>query len=276
MVLIDFWTYTCINCIRTLPYLKAWDARYRSQGLTIVGIHSPEFSFEKDAGNVERAIKADGLRYPVVQDNNLSTWQAWANQAWPAHYLIDASGQVRYVHIGEGEYDETEASIRALLAEAGDKSLGARARPSDVVTPSQETTPETYVGVQRAERFLPKIEAGRHDYVSTPPSALPLSHFTLGGTWDAGAQASTAVQSATLTARVRAKDVYVVLAPPPERERRPYPVGRVELLIDGRPVRTLAIKIQRLYTLASRAKPDTHVVTLRVSPGVSVYAFTFG
>src|SRR5437763_1080798 len=145
VVLIDFWTYTCINCIRTQPYLKAWDARYRRQGLTIVGVHSPEFPFEKNAGNVRRAVRAAGLRYPVVQDNDLKTWQAWGNQYWPAEYLVDAQGHVRYTSFGEGDYDKTEHAIRALLG-----ARGRMARPRGVVVPSLEATPETYVGVARA------------------------------------------------------------------------------------------------------------------------------
>lgn len=143
VVLIDFWTYTCINCIRTLP----------CQGLDIVGVHSPEFGFEKDAGNVARAIRADGLRYPVVQDNDLATWYAWSNVAWPAEYLVGADGQVRHVHIGEGDYPGSERAIRALLAEAGARRLGAVARPRGTIRPSRLTTPETYVGSARAERF---------------------------------------------------------------------------------------------------------------------------
>src|SRR4051812_28805165 len=138
VVLIDFWTYTCVNCIRTQPYLKAWDARYRDKGLTIVGVHSPEFGFEKNAGNVERAVRAAGLRYPVVQDNKLATWNAWGNQYWPAEYLVDANGHVRGAHFGEGDYGKTEREIRALLAEAGAKRVGAHAQPRDVVTPSAQ------------------------------------------------------------------------------------------------------------------------------------------
>ena len=128
VVLVDFWTYTCINCIRTLPYLRAWDGRYRRRGLTIVGVHTPEFAFERDADNVERAIAQNQLRYPVAQDNEFATWNAWGNQYWPAKYLIDARGRVRYAHFGEGAYDETESAIRALLAEAGAARLGAPAR----------------------------------------------------------------------------------------------------------------------------------------------------
>jgi cytochrome c biogenesis protein CcdA/thiol-disulfide isomerase/thioredoxin len=276
VVLIDFWTYTCINCIRTLPYLKAWDARYRSRGLTIVGVHSPEFSFEKDAGNVARAIKSDGLHYPVVQDNDLATWDAWGNQAWPAEYLIDARGHVRHVHLGEGEYDKTEAAIRALLAEAGRSHLGAMARPHDVTTPSQQTTPETYVGSERAERFVPATKPGRTTYTAIPAKGLPLSHFSLGGPWDVGPQAATAGANATLAANVQAKDVYIVLGPPQPPEHPHGTVGRVLVAVDGKPSRALAIRTQRLYTLAQFRRVGRHAITLRLSQGVSAYSFTFG
>ena len=127
-MLVDFWTYTCINCIRTLPYLKAWDAAYRADGLTIVGVETPEFSFEKDAGNVENAIQQFGLRYPVVQDNKMGTWNAYGNEYWPADYLIDASGHVRYAAFGEGDYEKTETAIRALLASGGRPGRGPRPR----------------------------------------------------------------------------------------------------------------------------------------------------
>ena len=129
VVLIDFWTYTCINCIRTLPYLEAWQQRYGADGFTVVGVHSPEFPFEKDASNVQAAIRQNHLTYPVVQDNDLATWDAWGNQYWPADYLVDAQGNVRDAHFGEGDYDETERAIRTLLAEAGHTNLGSgRAR----------------------------------------------------------------------------------------------------------------------------------------------------
>ena len=118
-MLVDFWTYTCINCIRTLPYLKAWDERYRDKGLVTVGVHTPEFPFERDAGNVEDAIAQNGLRYPVAQDNDYATWDAYGNQFWPAKYLIDARGQVRYTHFGEGDYEETEEAIRRAAGGGG-------------------------------------------------------------------------------------------------------------------------------------------------------------
>src|SRR2546423_8821406 len=151
VALIDFWTYTCINCIRTLPQLKAWDAKYRRDGLTIIGVHTPEFPFEKDTGNVRAAVAQDGIRYPVAQDNDYVTWNAYQNQYWPAHCLIDANGQVRYVHFGEGAYGKTEGAIRSLLAEAGRRGLGADVG-TRAVTPGGLVTPETHHGSSPAER----------------------------------------------------------------------------------------------------------------------------
>jgi thiol-disulfide isomerase/thioredoxin len=270
VVLVDFWTYTCINCIRTLPYLKAWDARYRADGLTIVGVHSPEFDFEKDAGNVQAAIHQNGLRYPVVQDNDLKTWGAWGNQYWPAEYLIDATGQVREAHFGEGEYGQTEAAIRALLKEAGARRLGGDAKPRGVVHPSLTATPETYLGLARAERFLPGPSvAGVHDYAGYR-GPLPLSHFALAGTWDLGEEAATAVSGASLTASVAGKDVYLVLSPPSGH------AGHVQVALDGGPPHTIAIDRQRLYHLVSEPRYGRHRLALRFEPGVSAYAFTFG
>ncbi|HET7574668.1 MAG TPA: cytochrome c biogenesis protein DipZ, partial [Solirubrobacterales bacterium] len=141
VVLVDFWTYTCINCIRTLPYLEAWDKRYRKDGLTIVGVHSPEFPFEREAANVEAAIEAEGIRYPVAQDNDLATWSAYGNRYWPAEYFVDALGRVRYVHFGEGEYGEKEQVIRALLAEAGHRVGVAMADGRGVSPSAGVTTP---------------------------------------------------------------------------------------------------------------------------------------
>ena len=170
VVLIDFWTYTCINCLRTLPYLRAWDERYRDRGLTIVGVHTPEFAFEKDSGNVRDAIARNHLRYAVAQDNDYGTWDAWSNQYWPAKYLIDAKGQVRYAHFGEGDYAVTEVAIRSLLAEAGAATLGARAGRQPGEVPGRQTTPETYLGAARAERWLPPPQPGVHDYPARPAS----------------------------------------------------------------------------------------------------------
>ncbi len=167
-MLIDFWTYTCINCIRTLPYLKAWDAAYRKDGLTIVGVETPEFAFEHEASNVKNAIEQFGLRYPVVQDNEMGTWNAYGNEYWPADYLIDAKGDVRYATAGEGDYSQTETAIRALLAEAG-ASVGGMSHPTDVVTPSEVATPETYLGTNRAQGWRNGPSPALHDYGTSVP-----------------------------------------------------------------------------------------------------------
>jgi cytochrome c biogenesis protein CcdA/thiol-disulfide isomerase/thioredoxin len=280
VVLIDFWTYTCINCLRTLPYLEAWDARYRRDGLTIVGVHSPEFPFERDAGNVAGAIKREGIRYPVAQDNELSTWDVWGNQYWPAEYLIDARGQVRHVHFGEGEYDRTEMAIRALLREAGTRDPGAMAAPRGVVRPTLQATPETYLGRARAERFDPPPQAGTTTYAE--PGELKTSHFALSGTWNVEDVSATAVEDAAIHASIVGKDAYLVLSPPHGGR-----AGKVAVELDGRPIPAdraggdvhggvVRVDRQRLYHLVSAPKGEHHRLTLRMSQGVGAYAFTFG
>jgi len=153
VVLVDFWTYSCINCIRTQPYLKAWDERYRDRGLSIVGVHSPEFPFEKNAGNVGQAIERAGIEYPVAQDNDFQTWNAYANQYWPAEYFIDAEGRVRYAHFGEGEYEKKEQVIRDLLAEAGRRPGTGTSDADGERISNGVTTLESYLGSARADRF---------------------------------------------------------------------------------------------------------------------------
>ena len=269
VVLVDFWTYTCINCLRTLPYLEAWDARYRAAGLTIVGVHSPEFGFEHVAGNVERAIAANGIRYPVAQDNDLATWNAWGNQYWPAEYLIDARGKVRHASVGEGEYGDTENAIRALLAERGEAVGSSVAKPHGITPVSHETSPETYLGTERAQGFVGTPPAdGTRTY--TPPAQVPLSRFALGGTWTIGPQAATAGAGATIDATVRARFVYLVLSPPKGH------AGAVTVIRDGAGPRRITVTSQRLYRLVALGKDGEHRVHLALAPGTSAYAFTFG
>ena len=213
-MLIDFWTYTCINCIRTLPYLKAWDAAYRKDGLTIVGVESPEFAFEKDASNVADAIGQFGLRYPVVQDNNMGTWNAYGNEYWPADYLIDAHGQVRYAAFGEGDYDKTETAIRALLAEAG-YQVGGKSHPTGVIVPSEVATPETYLGTNRAEGWINGPESGLHDY--GPPPTGDAGRSTTSPTAAPGTSPASPPKrsrNAGIDVEFEAKNVYLVLSSP--------------------------------------------------------------
>jgi cytochrome c biogenesis protein CcdA/thiol-disulfide isomerase/thioredoxin len=279
VVLIDFWTYSCINCLRTLPYLKAWDARYRSQGLTIVGVHTPEFPFEKDAGNVAAAIDREGIRYPVVQDNDFGTWDAYGNQYWPAHYFIDARGHVRYAHFGEGDYEHSEAVIRALLADAGRRVGTARSRVQGVAASAGVTTPESYLGAMRAERFANgAVLPGRQDFGDVPSPGDDLLAY--GGTWDVGEENATAGPDAALELRFGARRVFLVLGSP-DRPRR------MRVLLDGRPIpdalagrdvhRGVAtISSQRLYDLVELPAVGRHLLRLEPAPGIEGYAFTFG
>jgi cytochrome c biogenesis protein CcdA/thiol-disulfide isomerase/thioredoxin len=279
VVLVDFWTYTCINCIRTLPYVRAWDQRYRRRGLTIVGVHTPEFPFERDAGNVERAIGRNGLRYPVAQDNDYATWDAWSNQYWPAKYLIDARGRVRYAHFGEGDYEKTESAIRALLAEAGASRLGAAARARVETASPELATPETYLNYERARNFDPPLRHGVGSYAGT--ADLPPVHFSLSGTWKITGESATAVRDAAINARVTARKVFLVLGTDDGRPRD------VEVLLDGKPLPDalagadvsggrLTVAAQRLYRLVTLPKVEDRTLTIRLAPGVSAYAFTFG
>jgi cytochrome c biogenesis protein CcdA/thiol-disulfide isomerase/thioredoxin len=280
VVLVDFWTYTCINCIRTLPYLKAWDATYRHDGLTIVGVETPEFPFERDASNVANAIDQFGIHYPVVQDNEMGTWNAYGNEDWPADYLIDAHGQVRYTATGEGDYDKTETAIRALLAEAGHQ-IGGMSHPTGVIVPSELATPETYLGTERAEGWVEPPKNGLHDYGASAPANLATNQFAYSGTWNIASQPAQAVSEAGIDVGFQAKNVYLVLSTPGER---PLPV---KVLLDGHPIPAsqagadvhngvVTVRRQRLYSLVSLPRDERHHLSLRFAPGVTGYAFTFG
>jgi cytochrome c biogenesis protein CcdA/thiol-disulfide isomerase/thioredoxin len=280
VVLVDFWTYTCINCIRTLPYLKAWNAAYAKDGLTIVGVETPEFAFEKDASNVSDAIGQFGLRYPVVQDNNMGTWNAYGNEYWPADYLIDAKGKVRYATFGEGDYGKTETAIRALLAEAG-YQVGAKSHPTDVVVPSEIATPETYMGTARGQGWIDGPKTGTHDYGPPPSGELQLNDFAYSGTWKIGEQPAEAISEAGVDMEFKAKNVYLVLSSPGER---PLPV---QVLLDGKPISAVdsgadvhhgvvTVRRQRLYGLVSLPGDQQHRLSLRFADGVTGYDFTFG
>jgi thiol-disulfide isomerase/thioredoxin len=279
VVLVDFWTYTCINCIRTLPYLKAWNAAYAKDGLTIVGVEAPEFAFEKDASNLKNAIEQFGIHYPVVQDNNMATWDAYENEYWPADYLIDAHGNLRYTTFGEGDYGTTETAIRALLAEAG-YEVGAKSHPTDVVVPSEVATPETYTGTNRAEGWINGPVSGRHDYGPPTSAELQLNDFEYSGTWNIGGQPAEAVAEAGIDMEFKAKHVYLVLS---SQDERPM---TVRVLLDGRPISAadsgadvhngLVTVRQRLYSLVSLPGDEQHRLSLRFADGVVAYDFTFG
>ncbi|HEY7267195.1 MAG TPA: cytochrome c biogenesis protein DipZ [Solirubrobacterales bacterium] len=280
VVLIDFWTYTCINCIRTLPYLEAWQQRYGRDGFTVVGVHSPEFPFEKDAGNVQAAIRQNHLTYPVVQDNDLGTWNAWGNQYWPSEYLVDAQGNVREAHFGEGNYDETERAIRTLLRQAGHSDLGGGARAAGQAPSQGTTTPETYLGAARAQGWASgTIHPGDQDF-GPPPAQLPANRFAYSGHWGISEEDATAGADAGIDLEFNARRVFLVLGSP-DRARH------LRVLLDGRPIPArlagadvkhgeATIQAQRLYSLVDLPTVGRHRLSLRFDAGVKGYAFTFG
>jgi len=272
VVLIDFWTYSCINCLRTLPELKAWDSAYGHEGLTIIGMHAPEFPFERAAGNVERAIARNRLRYAVAQDNDFANWRAYGNQYWPAKYLIDARGRVRYAHFGEGEYDVTERAIRTLLAEAGHERLGSRAG-AHVETPVADATPESYLGAERAERFLNgSLAPGRHEFElpKGAPAALPAHHLAYQGPWRIDSSHATAAgPGAHLYLHFSARKVFLVLGAGAR-------AGSVRVALDGKRRRSFSVTEHRLYDVLSLPRPGDHLLELTLGRGTEAYAFTFG
>lgn len=278
VVVIDFWTYSCINCIRTLPYLKAWDERYRDDGLTIVGVHTPEFPFERDPGNVADAIERNELRYPVVQDNDFATWDAYANEFWPAKYFIDARGRVRYTHFGEGEYEESERVIRQLLTEAGRKPDGGQGGVSGEAAAAGVTTPESYLGSLRADRFVNgTIASGRWDFGD--PQRPPDNFLAYSGRWRVGPESATAAGGA-LDLAFGAERVFLVLGSPGKSRR-------VRVLLDGKPIPdrlagadvedgVVEVDGQRLYDLVDLPAVEHRLLRLEPEKGVEGYAFTFG
>ncbi len=218
VVLVDFWTYTCINCIRTLPYLNAWYAKYHHDGFEIVGVHTPEFPFEHSAANVAAAIAQNGIRYPVAQDNESGTWNAYNNQYWPAEYLIDAQGRIRLEDFGEGEYATKERAIRSLLVEAGATDLSGPAHVHAIKPSEAEVTPESYLGVERGERFTSgPLTSGVHDFGSLPAQPPPLSYLRFAGTLSVGAWGVTPASAGggAVQLSFRARRVYLVMELPP-------------------------------------------------------------
>ncbi|MDQ3894656.1 MAG: cytochrome c biogenesis protein DipZ [Actinomycetota bacterium] len=264
VVLVDFWTYSCINCLRTLPHLEGWDDAYRKAGLVIVGVHTPEFAFESAPSNVRAAVERLGVRYPVALDNRYETWNAYANRYWPADYLIDRRGHVRFAHFGEGKYGETESVIRRLLAEQA-KRLPSRTRSPDL-TPTHPTTPESYLGYARlaANAGMP-VHPGRWIRYALP-SDVPLNELAYGGVWRIEDERAIAGRGARLRLHFSAQDVFLVLSGR----------GRVRVSVNGAYVKTVRVDGSRLYTLLRRHQLTEALLDLRFTPGIAGYAFTFG
>jgi len=268
VVLIDFWTYSCINCLRTLPHVRAWDETYRDDGLVIVGVHTPEFAFERDAENVRRAVRDLGVSYPVALDNAYGTWTAWQNRYWPAKYFVDRTGRLRYAHFGEGGYEESERVLRRLLAEDPDAELVSEGIADE--TPSGEQTPETYLGYQRLDRFVGSELAPDREAEYSVPEYVPLHGVAYGGRWTVEGERIVAGEGARLRLAFHAHDVFLVLGASGES-------GSVEVSVDGERVGTVPITVDDIYTLARiPGEKRDHVLDLRFSPGTEAYAFTFG
>src|SRR5919106_479041 len=224
VVVIDFWTYSCINCLRTLPHVTRWYETYRDAGLVVIGVHSPEFAFERVPGNVSRAVEDLGIEYPVALDNDFETWRAWRNAYWPTKYFVDRRGRVRYAHVGEGDYEKSEEVIRTLLAEKGLPEPVSSRLPDR--TPSGEQTPESYLGWQRLDRFAGGSITPRREATYEIPRSLPLHGLAYGGRWTVEDERIVAGDDARLRLRFVASNVFLVLGTSRERET-------VEVRLDG-------------------------------------------
>ncbi len=278
VVLIDFWTYSCINCKRTQPYLNAWHDKYSDDGLVILGIHAPEFAFEKVPKNVEDAVKEAKIKYPVGLDNDFSTWRAYDNKFWPAKYLIDKNGKVRYTHFGEGDYEESERAIQTLLEERGYEVNESITKSSQTKQASGQT-PETYLSSSRGERFANTNQFKADEIVKySLKDNLSLNQWSLGGDWSIGKESSLSSGGAQLQINYSAREVYLVMSGPAG--------AKVGVSVDGidRPGGTdlnqqnqVTLDSARLYTIVSTDKflKDKRL-TLTFPPGVTVNAFTFG
>jgi cytochrome c biogenesis protein CcdA/thiol-disulfide isomerase/thioredoxin len=264
VVLVDFWTYSCINCLRTLPHLRALYAAYHTRGLEIVGVHTPEFAFEHELGNVRKATRDLGVTWPVALDNGYGTWNAYSNEYWPAEYFVDRQGRVRRAHFGEGEYDVAERTIRRLLGTPPTVHASAVAD----ATPTVSITPESYLGYARLDpsRYLGSavVPGSARSYVF--PSQLPADALAYGGVWRIDHERAVAGVGARLRLHFRARHVYLVLGGR----------GTVQTLVDGVATGSLRVTGDRLYTLVSGPTMRDALLELRFTPGVTAYAFTFG
>jgi cytochrome c biogenesis protein CcdA/thiol-disulfide isomerase/thioredoxin len=267
VVLVDFWTYSCINCQRTLPHVEAWYRTYAPDGFAVVGVHTPEFPFEHVVSNVAASAAQLGVHYPVAIDNNYDTWNAYDNQYWPAEYLIDARGQVRHVDFGEGGYGQTETLIRTLLVDA---DRAAQLPPPVGVpnrTPNEQTNPETYVGYDRLQYIdSANVVPGRAANYNFPAS-LTTGYFGLSGEWTIGAEEATAGDDAKLELGIQAKDVYLVLSGS----------GTMTVSFDGGPPKSVSVGgVPGLYTLFGSSSLTNGMLLLTFTPGLEAYDFTFG
>jgi thiol-disulfide isomerase/thioredoxin len=291
VVLVDFWTFTCVNWLRTLPYLRAWEAKYRDQGLVVIGVHTPEFSIERDLEAIRRAASAMGIDYPIAIDTDYAVWRAFDNQYWPALYLFDAQGRLQHRQFGEGGYDRSEKMIQQLLAESGARNVDHHSAPVEVraVEVSADLpnlrSPETYVGTDRAERFgSPGGSGDGHRRTYEFPGNLALNDWALAGDWTVGGEAAVADAHGRIAYRFHARDFNVVLAP-----AKGATAVRFRVLVDGQPpgaARGVDVDERGIGTLTEPRlyqliRQPARIVDRRfeiefLDPGAQVYSFTFG
>ena len=268
VVIIDFWTYSCINCIRTIPYLRSWYETYKDEGLVIIGVHSPEFAFERDPANVRQAIEDLGVSWPVVLDNSFDQWRAYNNRYWPAHYFIDAAGHIRYFHFGEGEYENSEKVIRALLKDAGSRIKEKAELPEKEGNDGR--TAETYLGYGRAEGFLSENGGIKGNAaVYKLPETLKNGEWGLEGEWTLQRNYIESSGSGTLELGYEAKNVFLVIEPLSDN-------SRIQIYLDGLHDGTILPDRSRMYQILSLDVPGEHLLRLEVEGVVRLYAFTFG
>jgi len=292
VVLVNFWTYTCINWLRQLPYVRAWAGKYSGHGLVVIGVHTPEFPFEHDLGNVRRAVQDMRADYPVAIDNDYAVWSAFANHYWPALYFADAQGRIRHHHFGEGEYQQSEMIIQQLLAEAGSSGIShdlVSANARGVEAPADWATlrsGENYIGYARTENFAsPGGALPGKPHLYTAPADLRLNHWALSGEWTMGEQATTLnTADGQIAYRFHARDLHLVMGP-----AAPGTSIRYRVLLDAQPPNAAhgtdldsqghgTVAEQRLYQLIRQPGPVTER-TFEITfpdPGVQAYAFTFG
>ncbi len=269
VVLVDFWAYSCINCQRAIPHVEAWYRTYAADGLEVVGVHTPEYSFERVASNVAAGVKRLHITYPVALDDRYDTWNDFDNDSWPAEYLIDSDGTVRHVAIGEGDYGQTEALIRQLLVAAHPSlTLPAATDVPDRTPEDPDQTAETYLGAERVDSFAGSVGGTLAEGTRTfrYPAQLPTDEFALDGTWTVGDQALTAGPGAGIELAYDAGDVYLDVGG----------TGTVMATVDGRTTRYAVSGAPDIYTLVSTPHPNTDSVRITLSPGLSAYSFTFG
>jgi thiol-disulfide isomerase/thioredoxin len=291
VVLVDFWTYSCINCLRSIPYIRAWAEKYRDHGLVVIGVHAPEFAFERNVDNVKNAIATFRINYPVAIDNDYKIWRSFENEYWPAHYFIDGNGKVRHHHFGEGEYAESERIIQKMLTDAGTKDVpggvvDVNASGAEAAADKADVnSPETYIGYDRSEHFVSPgdvVQDESHDYTAGEPQ---LNEWSLTGKWTIGEErAQLDEKDGSIVYRFHARDLHLVLGP-----STPGNNVRFRITIDGKPPGDAhgmdtdvdgngVVTTQRLYQLVrSPGAVADHTFEIRfLDPGVQAYAFTFG